>query len=89
MTEPTVIDEILTDLGLPIPPAGTGSPPRPAPKAYLHGPLHLSTTADRTIFREFKGIKVKDNLTIGLSPSSKVPLCEPILCGVEVTVEQQ
>ena len=41
----------------------------------------------RGIVKEFKGIKVTDDLIVDLTPADHAPLAEPILCGIEVVVE--
>ncbi len=41
---------------------------------------------NRTVVREFKGISVKDDLKINLTPAAE-SLAEPLICGVEIIAE--
>ncbi|HUW55370.1 MAG TPA: malectin domain-containing carbohydrate-binding protein, partial [Planctomycetota bacterium] len=42
---------------------------------------------DRTLVREFKGVKVKNDLTITLSPSEGAEVPAPVLSGIEIIAE--
>jgi hypothetical protein len=42
----------------------------------------------RSVIKAFKGIIVEDELAITLTPSDNAKLREPILCGVEATIEE-
>jgi hypothetical protein len=42
--------------------------------------------ANRTVVKEFKGISVKDDLKITLTPAAESQ-AEPLLCGIEIIAE--
>ena len=43
--------------------------------------------AERTLVKEFRGVRVAGDLTVTLKPSAGASIREPILCGVEVQAE--
>ncbi len=49
--------------------------------------VHEAGGPHRAIVREFKGIKVADDLQIQLTANSKAPIQEPVLSGLEVVAE--
>lgn len=42
---------------------------------------------DRGIVKEFRGVTVKDLLTVELAPAESAPVRAPVLCGVEVVAD--
>jgi outer membrane protein assembly factor BamB len=50
--------------------------------------LRQAGQANRTVVKEFKGIKIKDDLTIALTPTDEGK-AEPLLCGIEIMAEDQ
>ena len=43
----------------------------------------------RTIVKEFRGIKVKESLTIELKAAAKSPMQSPLLCGIEIVENEK
>jgi hypothetical protein len=41
----------------------------------------------RMIVKEFRGIKVRKELTVTLTPAGCAPASEPVLCGIEILAE--
>ncbi|MHC4718151.1 MAG: malectin domain-containing carbohydrate-binding protein, partial [Planctomycetota bacterium] len=42
----------------------------------------------RLIVKEFRGVRVTDELTLSLTPSPQAPASRPVLCGVEIVAEE-
>jgi hypothetical protein len=43
----------------------------------------------RSVVKEFKGVAVVKELTVGLTPADDAPISAPVLCSVELIAEDR